>query len=174
VQKGVPEEVEGHTRLVQVWFAGNHSDIGGSYAEVESRLSDIALAWMVEQATVIPNGLKVGPIWVNGAKMPGTGDAGESLHIFPAADGVQHSEIAGMRDTLDRRTPHFLRRFTGSMNYEEKVRKIDHNAPVHPTVKQRFALPEVVQCAGRGPYRPKALEGHDDFKGYYSTPQANR
>lgn len=35
--------------LKQVWFAGCHSDIGGSYAESESRLSDIALAWMVEE-----------------------------------------------------------------------------------------------------------------------------
>jgi hypothetical protein len=127
---------------------------------------------MVEQATVIPNALKVGPVWVNGTKMPGTGDAGDSLHIFPAADGVQHCEIAGMRDTLDRRTPRFLRRFTGFMNYEEKVRKIDHDAPVHPTVRQRFALLEVVQCAGWGRYHPRALESHDDFKSYYSPPVA--
>jgi hypothetical protein len=28
--------------LKQVWFPGNHSDIGGSYPEVESRLSDIS------------------------------------------------------------------------------------------------------------------------------------
>jgi uncharacterized protein (DUF2235 family) len=41
----------GHERLIQLWFAGNHSDIGGSYPEPESRLSDIALAWMCEQAT---------------------------------------------------------------------------------------------------------------------------
>lgn len=34
----------------QVWFAGDHSDIGGSYAEDESRLSDIALKWMVDAA----------------------------------------------------------------------------------------------------------------------------
>jgi uncharacterized protein (DUF2235 family) len=172
VQAGVPDKVEGHWRLVQWWFAGNHSDIGGSYPEVESRLSDIALAWMVEQATVIPNGLNAGPVWVNGTKMAGTGDAGEPLHIFPAADGVQHCEIAGMRDTLDQRTPHFLRRFTASLNYEEKVRKIDHDAPVHPMVRERFALPEVVQCAGSGPYRPKALEDHDDFKTSYPHPEA--
>jgi hypothetical protein len=35
-------------RLIQLWFAGNHSDIGGSYAEAESRLSDNALWWMIE------------------------------------------------------------------------------------------------------------------------------
>ncbi|KKK92187.1 hypothetical protein LCGC14_2705440, partial [marine sediment metagenome] len=35
--------------LKQVWFSGCHSDIGGSYPEAESRLSDIALDWMVDE-----------------------------------------------------------------------------------------------------------------------------
>ena len=34
----------------QVWFAGVHSDVGGSYAEAESGLSKLALEWMLEQA----------------------------------------------------------------------------------------------------------------------------
>jgi hypothetical protein len=29
----------------------NQSDIGGSYPETESRLSDIALQWTIDQAT---------------------------------------------------------------------------------------------------------------------------
>ena len=41
-------------RFKQVWFAGSHSDIGGSYPETESRLSDIALAWMVQEALSLP------------------------------------------------------------------------------------------------------------------------
>jgi len=36
--------------ILQVWFAGVHSDIGGSYPENESGLSKIALQWMVEEA----------------------------------------------------------------------------------------------------------------------------
>lgn len=35
----------------QMWFAGNHSDVGGSYVENESRLSDISLHWMLNAAT---------------------------------------------------------------------------------------------------------------------------
>jgi uncharacterized protein (DUF2235 family) len=31
----------------EVWFAGVHSDVGGSYPESESQLSQIALRWMV-------------------------------------------------------------------------------------------------------------------------------
>jgi hypothetical protein len=48
-----------HMRFKQVWFAGNHSDIGGSYPETESRLSDIALAWMVEEAISLPNPIHI-------------------------------------------------------------------------------------------------------------------
>jgi uncharacterized protein (DUF2235 family) len=35
--------------LEQVWFAGAHCDVGGGYAD--TRLSDIALLWMVRKAT---------------------------------------------------------------------------------------------------------------------------
>jgi uncharacterized protein (DUF2235 family) len=34
----------------QVWFAGVHSDVGGSYPEAESGLSKVALEWMIEEA----------------------------------------------------------------------------------------------------------------------------
>jgi uncharacterized protein (DUF2235 family) len=45
----------------QVWFSGNHSDIGGSYPENDSRLSDITLDWMLMWASVVPGGLKHDP-----------------------------------------------------------------------------------------------------------------
>lgn len=63
--------------LRQYWFAGNHSDIGGSYEENESRLSDIALRWMIEQAQEIPDGLKVDE---------------RVLHLHPDPLGTQHDE----------------------------------------------------------------------------------
>ena len=43
-------EPEGNQDVKQVWFAGSHSDVGGSYPERESGLSQIALKWMVEEA----------------------------------------------------------------------------------------------------------------------------
>jgi uncharacterized protein (DUF2235 family) len=43
----------------QVWFAGVHSDVGGSYPEQESGLSKIALKWMVDEAEKF--GLQVDP-----------------------------------------------------------------------------------------------------------------
>lgn len=164
----------GHERLLQWWFAGNHSDIGGSYPESESRLSDIALEWMCGEAIAVPNGLLTGPIFVDCKKMLNTGDTGAALNIFPAANGVQHCEVAGMRDTLDDQAAKlpkwsWLQKFLASQNWETKVRDIQPEAKVHPTVRARFELPETVQCAsGRGPYRPSALVAHNEFKAYYS------
>ncbi len=34
----------------QVWFAGAHSDVGGSYAMAESGLSQLALEWMISES----------------------------------------------------------------------------------------------------------------------------
>jgi hypothetical protein len=73
----------------QIWFAGNHQDIGGSYPENESRLSDIPLKWM---ADFIELELPLeGRVQVNR----------ERLHCSPSSDGMMHDEcmvgIAGTR-----------------------------------------------------------------------------
>jgi hypothetical protein len=67
--KGQPEWFQ------QIWFAGNHSDIGGSYPEDESRLSDISLQWMMEAASSV--GLKHDP---------------SVLKLYPHPVGPQHDE----------------------------------------------------------------------------------
>ena len=61
----------------QIWFAGNHSDIGGSYAEDESRLSDTSFNWMIAEATKIPNGLLIDK---------------NVLKLYPSPTGMQHDE----------------------------------------------------------------------------------
>jgi uncharacterized protein (DUF2235 family) len=163
----------GHERLRQWWFAGNHSDVGGSYPEPESRLSDIALEWMCREAISVPDGLLTGPIVVDGKKMNGTGEVGQVLFIHPDASGVQHCEVAGMRDTIDGLAGglpswSWLRGLLARRNWQTKIRDIGNMSKVHPTVGQRFELPAVVQCAaGAAPYRPDALAEHEDFKPYY-------
>jgi uncharacterized protein (DUF2235 family) len=164
VQGGAPLMVDGHTRLVQLWFAGNHSDVGGSYDETESRLSDIALNWMVEEATKLPGGLIVA-----GQKAPGDATDNPKLRVFPSADGVQHCEVVGMADSIKSKVPNWLQPYTSSLAWPVKIREIKPDAPVHPTVRERFHLKSVIQCAGSGPYRPKALAGHDEFKAYYEV-----
>ena len=45
--------------IKQVWFAGVHSDVGGSYPEQQSGLSKLTLEWMLREASLA--GLKVDP-----------------------------------------------------------------------------------------------------------------
>ena len=70
--KGPPRPDSYPDWLDQIWFAGVHSDIGGSYSENELRLSDIALEWMVHAAENLPdantpnaNGIKVDRRFLN-------------------------------------------------------------------------------------------------------------
>ena len=43
-------EPKANQKVVQTWFVGAHSDVGGGYPVAESGLSDIALGWMQEKA----------------------------------------------------------------------------------------------------------------------------
>jgi hypothetical protein len=65
----------------------------------------------------------------------------------------------------------WLQRYISSMNWPTKIRDITHDAPMHPTVRKRFDLLEVAQCANAGSYRPEALRSHDDFKQLYPPAQ---
>ena len=76
--------------LVQTWFAGNHSDIGGSYPEDESRLSDVALHWMVEE--------------LKAAMGEAVAVLDNLLVTSPDALGLQHSERTGMLNAQASRT----------------------------------------------------------------------
>jgi uncharacterized protein (DUF2235 family) len=89
---GDPGVRDGINKFEQVWFAGNHSDVGGSYPENDSRLSDTALKWMLDAATSA--GLVHDQAW---------------LSLFPDAAGPQHDEkMSGVfrhTRTLVRRVP---------------------------------------------------------------------
>ncbi len=80
--------------LQQFWFAGNHSDIGGSYIENKSRLSDISMQWMTAAAQEIPDGLKIDR---------------SVLQMYPAPDSMQHDECRGLvfryARKIDRKIP---------------------------------------------------------------------
>ena len=47
-------------RILQVWFAGSHGDVGGGYEDAQD-LSDIALYWMLRRLESA--GLPLGPDW---------------------------------------------------------------------------------------------------------------
>jgi uncharacterized protein (DUF2235 family) len=137
-------EIEEGAWFTQYWFAGNHSDIGGSYPENESRLSDISLKWMATQA-------KKAGMLVNQSY----------LMLFGRADGPQHDEcrvgikIAGF-----------------NFKWREKDRKVVANATVHPSVWDRFNGAPVLIYDEVKPYRPNTFELHEKYKQAYITETA--
>lgn len=133
-------------RMIQLWFPGNHSDIGGSYPENESRLSDIALQWMVEELEAVPH-----PPLIDHSK----------LQLYPSAGGAQHCELARLED----RIPRWLRPvFKG---WRRAPRKEARGAPCHPSVAERFALPAVMQAGVFAAYRPEVLREDPTYAKYY-------
>jgi Uncharacterized alpha/beta hydrolase domain (DUF2235) len=138
------KDADGFSTFEQVWFAGNHSDIGGSYVENESRLSDVSLSWMVEAATTVMGGIKID---------------GTVLRLYPSANGMQHDERKSGFPILTS----WLR-----LTWQGKQRNIDDpHAPLHDSVYQRFALPGVVHYDNMQPYRPEGLRQHEKLADYY-------
>jgi uncharacterized protein (DUF2235 family) len=127
-------------RLEQFWFAGNHADIGGGYAENESRLSDISLGWMVNAAS--------DTLGEEGLILDRT-----VLTTRPASDGMQHDE-----------THSLAFRLAGKSDRDPVP-----EATLHPTVRERFGLPSVLQYDVMAPYRPEALRDHNDFPNAYEN-----
>jgi integrase len=75
-----PERKNEPEQFDQIWFSGNHADVGGSYPENESRLSDITLKWMVDFVT-------------NEVPQEGRVIADLSLlHLYPSSSGMMHDE----------------------------------------------------------------------------------
>jgi hypothetical protein len=138
----------GRPHLWQVWFAGNHSDIGGSYPEEESRLSDIALRWMTDEATLGPN-----PILIDENK----------LRLYPDSLGPQHSEVFAAKNGS---------RLRALFPWPVKHREIHPNAELHPSVLERFRADSVLDCDTRVRYRPEALRHHTALAGFYSLCEA--
>ena len=74
--------------LKQVWFVGDHSDVGGGYAESESGLSKITLEWMICEA--VAAGLLVDQNKVN--QVLGRTGAG---NVTPNPNGQAHDCLRG-------------------------------------------------------------------------------
>lgn len=132
--------------LRQVWFAGCHSDIGGSYPEDESRLSDIALNWMIEELREC-----VPTIQINE----------EVLHRFPDAQGLQHRE------------DEFFKFGWLVIPWRKKPRMVEAIFPLHPSVLERLGAGPVPQVGEIKPYRPSQLEGHQLTKKYFDPDRVN-
>ena len=140
VKAGVPGEPQ---PFKQVWFAGCHADVGGGYPENESRLSDIALGWMVDCVTKeLPTERRV---FVDE----------RYLNIHPSAEGMMHDEC-----------------MAGRVPWNKKVRPVDPHGELHPTVLDRLGMREVRNYETYGPYRPANLEQHPKASEFFAPPPA--
>jgi uncharacterized protein (DUF2235 family) len=137
-----PERKDEPEQFDQIWFAGNHADIGGSYPENESRLSDITLDWMVDFITdKIPEPYRI------------TVDS-EVLKLYPSSDGMMHDEcMVGVGGT--------------GLKWDRAVRDVPDTAQLHKTVYERLAMKSVRNYISFGPYRPVALRNHLKAKAFF-------
>ena len=134
----------GNIFFEQVWFSGNHADIGGGYEENECRLSDAALRWMLTAATTIPHPIKFDQ---------------NVLVTHPSPEGRLHNEV--------RTGFGFLTKLTRWTWTEEHRVLPSNSATMHKSVYERFDLKEAFEYDAWIPYRPKTLRNHVDFAKYY-------
>ncbi|MFN3169146.1 MAG: phospholipase effector Tle1 domain-containing protein [Hyphomicrobiales bacterium] len=136
--------------MKQVWFPGNHSDIGGSYPENESRLSDIALKWMIDELKeAVPN------IQIRN----------DLMQLSPDPHGLQHDEIVRVQNLWPSFVPHWLRQ---KLTWGHQQRPIRVDVELHDSVLKRMKADNVPVMGEVKPYRPAALRTHEKCKHLYS------
>jgi uncharacterized protein (DUF2235 family) len=128
--------------IKEVWFAGVHSDVGGSYPELESGLSKLAFQWMIRGA--IGAGLQV-----NSEKLARVlGD--NPRFCRPQANALQHNSMRRLWPLLEFVPKRTLIRVTPDANpgrFEPTLRLnlfrrryIPSGAIFHQSVADRMAL----------------------------------
>ncbi|TAK47203.1 MAG: DUF2235 domain-containing protein [Xanthobacteraceae bacterium] len=139
-----PERSDEPDPFNQIWFAGNHADIGGSYPENESRLSDITLDWMVRFITEKIR--EEGRVLVDP----------DLLKLYPSCDGMMHDEcMVGIGGT--------------ALQWDKAPRTVPLTADLHQSVYDRLALATVRNFSGFAPYRPFALQNHEKAKALFKA-----
>ena len=130
--------------LKQVWFAGCHSDVGGSYPEPESRLSDIALSWMLEELKVC-----VPDVRINESK----------LYIMPDPTGMQHEEAFMFAYGPFRK------------RWPVVPREVSAAFALHSSVIERLETGLVSHVGEMRPYRPEQLRNHPSANSFFEDGQ---
>jgi hypothetical protein len=142
--------------VVQVWFAGVHSDVGGSYPQESSGLSNIPLQWMLVQAHEA--GIRLAPDRVKLV-------LGEPATTYPACQPLYekaksspiHKSLNGLWWVLEVLPHIFYDKDRGKELHRIPLgawRQIPDGALVHSSVVQRLKDP----AAG---YSPKNLNAAD-------------
>lgn len=141
--------------LVQLYFPGNHSDVGGSYLEPQSRLSDVALEWMLAEATSLSY-----PLIVERSR----------IQPFPDPGGTLHNEPEAVRENKLWFLPKWLPA-AWRQGWAETWR-LANGYMMHPSVFQRFAAGPVDENGVRQDYRPHNLRNDPRFAPWFGKSDA--
>ena len=149
--------------LLQVWFAGVHSDVGGSYAQADSALSNVALKWMLTQAEMA--GMITKPemrALVLGEEIAATSDLETEKKIEELRplykkprNSIVHNSLCGVWWLLEFLPHRYYDKDEGEENWRTPLgirRRIPGGALIHSTVKERIEQ-------GSHGYRPGNLVG---------------
>lgn len=126
--------------LKQIWFSGCHSDIGGSYSEPESRLSDIALKWMVDELMECVPDIQI---------------RHDLLVTSPDPKGLQHTE------------KYIVEKGPFKLKWTQQAREVVDIFPLHESVIDRLSAKAVPQMDQVMPYRPLTLANHHQAKTFF-------
>ena len=132
--------------LLQVWFSGVHSDVGGSYPQLESGLANITLKWMIDETR------KAGAVFdeprvrmVLGTPGPGEPTA-ETTALAPLYENPKsftlHRSLESVWWLLELLPHRYYDKDDSSVKKRipfGAYRKIPAGALVHPTVRSRFS-----------------------------------
>ena len=116
--------------LKQVWFAGVHSDAGGSYPEAEAGLANITLRWMLKEAEAA--GLKLIP----GQKWALLG--GSVYHARARSTAMLHKSLHGFLWSAAEFWPKGVKRAVS----EPCVKPTVYKGSVRANLFQRRVVPE--------------------------------
>lgn len=136
-------EAEGLQDQQTVWFAGDHSDVGGGWAEAESQIAKFPLIWMSREAQ--KHGFQLNePMFrhlAEGAPLPG----GKRMYVAPDASCPIHNSMTAAWWPLEflpknRKWKLFPEKSSGSGYYlpRGEPRKIPEGALLHHSVIERM------------------------------------
>ncbi len=145
------DDCHNETELVQAWFAGMHSDVGGSYTQPEAGMAYDSLQWMLAEAKA--NELAIKPERVS--LVMGDGDAEDPLNYKKPSSWMLHRSLKWAWWILEI-IPHkyYNKEFTAEymrVPLGLRLREIPDGALVHESVWQRMHGKK----PGAQPYHPR-------------------
>jgi uncharacterized protein (DUF2235 family) len=134
----------------QKWFAGVHSDVGGSYPESDSGLSKISLRWMLDEA-------RIAGLSLDEAKVRQVLGETDPAYAPPDAAATLHTSLHGgwwvleffpKRHAVKTPEGEWVKKWELPM---AKPREVPANAVIHPSVEERQSRVPVYRPANLPP-----------------------